>query len=439
MHILYYHLYFNTRDNTSGTRSYEFAKRLIKRGHKVTIVCGSRDGGLNLDGEYRKGIRRGTIEGICIIEIFLPIENYENFVKRGISFIRFGLRGIKVALTERFDLLFATSTPLTASIPGIVMKFFRRKPFVFEVRDLWPELPREMGVIKNPLVLWTMSFLEWLSYRKSDACIGLSPGIVEGITRRSGTTLPVTMIPNGCDLDVFNPGHRKDLSIDGIQPNDLVAVFTGAHGIANGLDAVLDAASCLKNLGRDDIKLVFIGKGTMKSKLIERARRENLQNCIFLDPVPKKQLNNITGSSDVGLMILANVPAFYYGTSPNKFFDYIASGLPVLNNYPGWLADIINKHNCGIAVEPEDPKAFAEALIYLADRPEEQETMGRNARRLAEKSFNRDMLALQFVHWLEESATRYYRSSNKYGIHSQAENISTKIESEVLSRRDGNQ
>jgi glycosyltransferase involved in cell wall biosynthesis len=438
MHILYYHLYFNTRDNTSGTRSYEFAKRLIKRGHKVTIVCGSRDGGLNLDGEYRKGIRRGTIEGICIIEIFLPIENYENFVKRGISFIRFGLRGIKVALTERFDLLFATSTPLTASIPGIVMKFFRRKPFVFEVRDLWPELPREMGVIKNPLVLWTMSFLEWLSYRKSDACIGLSPGIVEGITRRSGTTLPVTMIPNGCDLDVFNPGHRKDLSIDGIQPNDLVAVFTGAHGIANGLDAVLDAASCLKNLGRDDIKLVFIGKGTMKSKLIERARRENLQNCIFLDPVPKKQLNNITGSSDVGLMILANVPAFYYGTSPNKFFDYIASGLPVLNNYPGWLADMIREHDFGIVVEPDDPKAFGEALTYLADHPDERKRMGVNARSLAENRFNRDKLAGEFVQWLEDSVSRYYRGSAQYAAVSNGEHTHRKLKNEVVSKNGDN-
>jgi glycosyltransferase involved in cell wall biosynthesis len=430
MHILYYHLYFNTRENTSGTRSYEFAKRLIVRGHRVTIVCGSRDGRLKLEGEFINGIKRGKIDGIDIIEIYLPNFNYENFIKRAISFIRYGFRGIKVALRYDYDLLFATSTPLTASIPGIIMRFFRKKPFVFEVRDLWPELPKEMGVITNPIVLWSMSFLEWLSYRKANACIGLSPGIVKGIKSRSRKSLPVTMIPNGSDLDVFRPGSRTDLKINGVGTNDHTAVFTGAHGIANGLDAILDAASYLLSIGRDDIKLVLIGQGTMKSKLVERAKKENLTNCIFLDPVSKNQINMITGSADVGLMVLANVPAFYYGTSPNKFFDYIASGLPVLNNYPGWLADLIRENNCGVVVEPDNPQAFGDALVYLVDHPEERKEMGNNARRLAELQFQRDHLAEKFIAWLEGTASHYYHGSDKYNLILKAENVAQKVSKE---------
>jgi glycosyltransferase involved in cell wall biosynthesis len=410
MQILYYHLYFNTRHDTSGTRSYEMAQRLIQRGHSVTMVCGSRKGKLDFQGEVKGGYKYGKIDGINVVEIQIPLHNYGNFLLRGFAFLVYGIRGIKLALTLKYDLLFATSTPLTAGIPGIIMKMFRRKAFVFEVRDLWPELPKEMGVIRNPLVLGTMSILEWLTYRSADSCIGLSPGIVEGIRKRSRKSLPVTMIPNGCDLDVFKPGDRQDLRLDGINGSNFVAVFTGAHGIANGLDAVLDVAAYLKKINRVEIIFAFIGAGIKKMAIIERAKQENLDNCKFYDPIQKINLSKVTGSADVGLMILANVPAFYYGTSPNKFFDYIASGLPVLNNYPGWLADMIREYRCGVCVDPENPKAFADGLIWLAENPEERRIMGINARKLAETKFNRDVLAEDFIEWLKTTANDYYGS-----------------------------
>jgi len=173
--------------------------------------------------------------------------------------------------------------------------------------------------------------------------------------------------------------------------------------MANGLDAVLDAAKVLKERNEQKIKLLFIGDGRLKPQLIERAGKEQLDNCVFCDPMPKQELARITATADIGLMILANVPAFYYGTSPNKFFDYIASGLPVLNNYSGWLAEIISKNDCGIAVPPADPEAFAEALVTLRDRPDWRKRMGCNARTLAERDFNREKLADQFVDFIEET------------------------------------
>ncbi len=400
MKILYFHQHFKTPSTAGGTRSYELAQRLIQRGHSVTMVCGAF-ANFDLPPTERKGILRGDIDGIDVIQINLPYSNHDSIAKRAWTFLRFAWHSIGFALHEEYDLLFATTTPLTAGIPGIAMKLFRRKkPFVFEVRDLWPELPKALGM-KNPLLLGGMSILEWLSYNLADGCIGLSPGICEGIQKRCRHPKQIEMIPNGCDLEIFKPGQRKDLQLEAISPTDLVAIFTGAHGIANGLDAVLDVAAELQKRERNNIRLLFIGDGKLKPQLMLRAKDEGLTNCLFLEPMPKKQLNQLVASVDVGLMILADVPAFYYGTSPNKFFDYISSGLPVLNNYPGWLADMINEHKCGLAVAPRDPVAFADALETLAVDPTKRAEMGRNARVLAETAFNRDKLGNQFVDFLE--------------------------------------
>ena len=378
------------------------AQRLIARGHQVTMVCGNgkmaRSG---LEGSQRDGFRRGPVDGIDVIELDIPYSNYDGLLKRSWLFALFALRSIKLALTLDYDLLFATSTPLTAGIPGIVMKLFRNKPFVFEVRDLWPELPREMGVIRNPLVLAAMGVLEWLSYHSADACIGLSPGIVKGIMRRGIPADKVAMVPNGCDLELFDPKRTEVLCAKGAGKDDFVAVFTGAHGMANGLDAILDAAAELKKKCRNDIKLVFIGDGKLKPALVKRAEAEGLDNCLFMDPVPKTELTAYLKGADAGLMTLANVPAFYYGTSPNKFFDYIAMGMPVINNYPGWLAEMITEHECGLAVPPDNPQAFAAAIEKMADDRTMATQAGINARTLAELRFDRTDLGNQLVDRLE--------------------------------------
>jgi glycosyltransferase involved in cell wall biosynthesis len=381
------------------------AQRLLARGHEVTMVCGSGQmASSGLTGEPVEGVRRGNVDGINVIELWLPYSNYDSYLKRSLIFLRYAWRSVKLALRMDYDLLFATSTPLTAGIPGIVMKVFRKKPFVFEVRDLWPELPREMGVITNPIILKAMSMLEWLSYHSADMCIGLSPGIVQGITQRGIPSSRVTMVPNGCDLELFMPcGSKGVRNISGIDKDDFIAIFCGAHGIANGLDSVLDAAKVLKEQKEHNIKLLFVGDGKLKPKLMERARKEGLDNCIFCNPVPKGELAKITAACDIGLMILANVPAFYYGTSPNKFFDYISSGLPVLNNYPGWLSEMIDSSDCGIAIPPEDSKAFAEALVTMRDDPARRFRMGNNARAFAESDFKREKLADQFVFFLENT------------------------------------
>ncbi len=397
MHILYYHQHFTTPAGSGGTRSYEMAKSLIERGHKITMICGScSSSNTGIQGEQAGGIKRGYVDGIYVIELNLPYSNNDSFLKRTWTFLQFAVQGSIFALTYDYDLLFATSTPLTAGIPGIIGHLLRRKPFIFEVRDLWPELPREMGIITNPIILKVMDILEWFSYHSAKGCIGLSPGIVDGIRRRGIASKNVILIPNGCDLKLFKAKENRH------KKKEFKAIFTGAHGIANGLDAVLNAAGELKKRNRGDIKLFFIGDGKLKPALKERAVLEELDNCLFLNPIPKNKMPDLLQHVDVGMMILANVPAFYYGTSPNKFFDYISASLPVLINYPGWIADLLIKFRCGVVVPPENPQAFADALEYLADHPDEAAEMGRNGHKLACKLFDRRKLADEFVNWIEE-------------------------------------
>ena len=400
MKVIYFHQHFSTPKGSAGIRSYEMARRLLARGHQVTMVCGSYGGGeTGLSQPFVGGRRRGTVDGIDIIEFDLAYSNADGFVKRGLTFVKFAMRSIGLAFTEQYDVLFATTTPLTAGIPGIFARWLRGKPFVFEVRDLWPELPRAMGVIRNPLVLGAMSVLEWASYRSAHRLVGLSPGIVEGVAHRSVPRERIASVPNGCDLGIF-AGEVQPWRPAEVHATDLMAVFAGTHGMANGLDAVLNAAAELKRRGRDDIKLVLIGQGKLKAGLQERAAREQLDNVVFQDPVNKAKLAGLMAATDLGLQILANVPAFYYGTSPNKFFDYIAAGLPALNNYPGWLAEMINEHRCGFAVPPDNPVAFADALEQAAADRDALKDMGKRSRALAESQFDRIKLADRWVDWV---------------------------------------
>lgn len=401
MHILYFHQHFSTPKGATGIRSYEMARRLVHHGHEVTMVCGSYGAGkTGLDGPFVKGRRTGVVSGIRVVEFDLSYTNGTGFARRAWLFVKFALGGVGLALTGDYDRVFATTTPLTAGIPGIFARWLRGKPFIFEVRDLWPELPREMGVIRNPVVLGLMSVLEWASYRSAHLCIGLSPGIVDGIARRDVRGDRIALVPNGCDLDIFAGANAQPWRPAGVAAADLMAVFTGTHGMANGLEAVLDAAAVLKARGRADIKLALVGDGLLKPGLVERARRDGLDNVIFHDPVDKVRLSGLMASADLGLQCLANVPAFYYGTSPNKFFDYIAAGLPVLNNYPGWLAGMIAEHDCGFAVAPDDPAAFADALERAADDRPALRRMGGNGARLARERFDRSRLADEWTAWV---------------------------------------
>ena len=401
MHILYFHQHFSTPSGATGIRSYEMAKKLLMRGHKVTMVCGSYNSAkTGLTSAFKNGMRQGQVDGIHVVEFELAYSNKDSFVKRFTTFIKFALRSMSYALTSDYDMVFATSTPLTAALPGMVGRWLRRKPFVFEVRDLWPELPREMGVITNPISLALMGFLEWSAYKSAHGLIGLSPGIRDGILRLGVPPEQVTVIPNGCDIPLF--AEKSAWEPEMVQPEDFMAVYTGTHGIANGLQVLVDAAKVLQDRHCSVIKFVLVGEGKLKEQLKAQAAAYNLRNIIFIDAVDKARISQLLCRADIGLQILADIPAFYFGTSPNKFFDYIASGLPVMINYPGWLAGKIEQYECGTVVDANNPTAIADCLINLERNRALLINMQHRALKLAKTEFDRDQLSNQFVDWLEQ-------------------------------------
>lgn len=370
----------------------------------MTMVCGSYEqGNTGLSTSFEKGRRRGAVDGIDVIEFELNYGNHMGFVQRLRVFVKFAVGSVGVALREPADVVFATTTPLTAGIPGIFARWLKRKPFVFEVRDLWPELPKAMGAITNPMLLWLMSLLERTSYRSANRLLGLSPGIVKGIAAQGVDSSRIAMVPNGCDMDLFSTPKTAWRPV-GVSNDQLLAIFTGTHGNANGLDAVLNAAGVLKERGREDIKIALVGQGREKSELKTSAEGRGLDNVLFLDPVPKIEISGLLAGADIGLQILRNVPAFYHGTSPNKFFDYISAGLPVLNNYPGWLAGLIEGADCGFTVPPDDPAAFADALIAAASDRDALRLKGLNAQNLAKTQFTRVKLSSEWVEWVTGAA-----------------------------------
>ena len=430
MKILYFHFYYSTTQGSTGTRSYHMAKALAARGHEVTIACSSwSQSDTGLKGEVVDGMRKGRVEDFDVIEFVIPYDQSFGPLKRLQAWLKFARATVKLAKRNDYDLLFATSTPLTVAIPGIFTKRSRgKRPFVLEIRDLWPELPKALGY-RNPIGLAGMQWLEKAAYRAADAGVGLAPGIVDGMVRGGMDRSKVAMIPNGCDLETFSPfpsqgkeceaepnwdgvkrlasesphlspADRADPPLEGEEGTVFTVIFTGAHGRANGLSAILDAAALLKD-SEPGIQFVFIGKGGEKQQLVERAQQQGLTNCTFHDPIAKAELAKIVAQADVGLMCLANVPGFYYGTSPNKFFDYLASGLPILVNYPGWMAEMVAEHDLGRAVPPDDPEALADALVAMRSDPERLRQNGQNARALGEREFDWNLLGNRMADHLE--------------------------------------
>lgn len=405
MKIIYLHQHFNTPSGAGGLRSYRFAQALVERGHQVKMICGSfRGGSSGLHGPFIKGRREGIVDGIEVVEMAIDYSNKLSFLQRTIQFLRFSLRSTLEVLRDPGDIVFASSTPLTAAIPGIAARWIRQARFIFEVRDLWPELPREMGVITNPAILGLMSALEWTSYNSAYACIGLSPGIEKGILRRRRNKQHVEMLPNGCDLEIFHAEGIVPARPAKVPSEKILAIYAGTIGLANGVDAAVDAAEELVRRGDDRIHFLLIGDGNKRPDIERRIAASKLTNITLHDPVPKTEVANYLAGADIGLMMLDDIPAFYYGTSPNKFFDYMASGLPVIVNHPGWVADIINEHGTGIAIPPRDAAAFADALVRMADDAEFRNACRENGRRLASGRFGWPHIQKDFIEIIENTA-----------------------------------
>lgn len=396
MRILYLHQHFSTPGGATATRSFAMARALAARGHALTLACGSYEGAeTGLAGPFRRGRREGSVDAFRVVEFAIPCGNSQGLRARAGAFLRYAARAAGLALAGRFDLMLASSTPLSVALPALLARRLRALPFVFEIRDPWPELPRAMG-LGSPGLWWAMDRLADAACRQARAVVALSEGMAE--TARARGARRVAVLPNGCDLALFGP-HVRPWRPPGLPEDAVLAVYAGAHGPANGLDQLVEAAARLRDRR---LHLLLVGDGAEKPRL--RVAAAGLRNLHLLDPLPKPRLAALLAGAQIGLQCLAPVPAFAEWTAPNKLMDYLAAGLPVVANCAGRAARLLEDGPCGLAVPPGDAAALAAALDALAADPGRRAALGRAARRQAEQRWDRRLLADRFCDVIEAAA-----------------------------------
>jgi glycosyltransferase involved in cell wall biosynthesis len=401
--VLYFHQYFATRRRSTATRSYELARRLVDRGHRVTIVSrDTRSLEAGRDGRPPgRLVARERVDGIDVLFLNVPYANRYPTPVRLASFTAFTVAaGVAGALERKPDVVFASSTPLTIGIAGLATARLKRVPFVFEIRDLWPAVPVQLGALRNRPAVRSAEWLERRLYEGAERIVVLSEGAQQDLERRGVPSEKLALIPNAADLDVFRPGvvdegFRAQHGLEG----RFVALYAGAMGRANGLDQLVDAADRLRG---SRVAIVALGDGGERPRLEHRARELGLDNLLFLPPVAKEKLAGIVGAAEVTLTIFAPYPVLETN-SPNKFFDSLAAGKPVVVNLDGWLRRLVEENDAGVWVPGGDAEALAGSLAELAGDRGRVERMGRNARALAEREFSRDLMAERLARTLEEA------------------------------------
>ncbi|HEY6780990.1 MAG TPA: glycosyltransferase family 4 protein [Thermoleophilaceae bacterium] len=390
MRILYLHQFFITRAGVGGTRSYELARRFVAHGHRVRMVTAG-SGRERVDGIEVLGVRGGYADYVTATATSYP--------RRMLAFARFAAAACATALRgPRPDVIYATSPPLTMALPGLLAAIRWRAPLVFEVRDLWPEAPIQMGALRNPLLRRLARVLERLVYRRSSRLIALSPGIRDGILAAGVPISKLALVPNASDLELFSPTldattARMRL---GIAPDRFVVSYFGTMGEANDLTQVLAAARLLPA-----VTFVLQGDGKRRAELEASAPA----NVLFPGPAPDKaQVAELAAASNCCLTIFKDVPILATN-SPNKLFDTFAAGRPAIVNMDGWMRELVECHEAGLYARAGDPEDLARQIERLRDDPDLARRCGENARRLAEREFDRDLLAERALDVLTSAAT----------------------------------
>jgi glycosyltransferase involved in cell wall biosynthesis len=372
MRILYLHQFFITRAGVGGTRSYEFARRFAARGHAVRMVTAG-GASRNVDGIEVVGVPGGYADYVGATSLAYP--------RRMLAFAAFAVTATAAALRgPRPDAIYASSPPLTIALPALAAAARWRAPLVFEVRDLWPEAPIQMGALRNPLAQRLARALERFVYARSSRLIALSPGIQAALPPAK-----TTLVPNSADLDLFHPGPPP--------AGPFQVAYFGAMGEANDLRAVIDAAALVP-----DVPFVLMGDGKRRAEL----ERSAPPNVTFRNG-SKADVARLAAESSACLTLFKDVPVLATN-SPNKLFDTFAAGRAAVVNMDGWMRELVERNEAGVYVRAGDAADLAEKVAWLRDNPDEAERMGRNARALAERDFGRDQLAERALDVLEEAA-----------------------------------
>ncbi len=375
MHILLIHQAFAALDEPGGTRHHELARHLAARGHRITVIAspvsyltGSAPG-----GRIPWMTRENDGERITVLRAYTYPALHRSFIHRVFSFLSFMLSSLLIGFRVReVDLVWGTSPPIFQGATAWALARLKRTPLLFEVRDLWPAFAVAVGVLRQPALIWASEWLERFLYRQADQVMINSPGFQAHVLAQGAQS--VALIPNGADIAMFDPQadgtpFRQEHELE----NKFVALYAGAHGMSNDLDVLLAAADLLRN--RPEIVLVLLGAGKEKGRLMARAAALSLPNIHFLAPIPKTAMHQALAAADACIAILKPIP-LYATVYPNKVFDYMAAGRPVVLAIDGVIREVVEAAEAGIFVPPGDPGALAAALETLAADQTKRRTPG---------------------------------------------------------------
>ncbi|MEA3439446.1 MAG: glycosyltransferase family 4 protein [Chloroflexota bacterium] len=400
MHILLIHQAFAAINEPGGTRHHEMARYLASQGHRITIIASpvSYLTGLANDDPKKRGhiIQDGKI---TILRTYTYSALHRSFVHRVFSFLSFMISSFLAGLrVHDVDLVWGTSPPIFQGLTAWALARLKRVPFLFEVRDLWPAFAIGVGVLSNPELIRASLWLERFLYLHADLVVVNSPGFIEHVQSRGAKR--VELVPNGADPRMFDPDDDgEDFQRDHNLAGNFVAIYAGAHGMSNDLGMLLRAAEILQT--NPNIIVILLGDGKEKPALQQMASDINLTNVRFLPSVSKVGMSQVLAAADACIAILKPIP-LYKTVFPNKVFDYMAAGRPVVLAIDGVIREVVEQAEAGIFVPPGNATELSEAIKKLADDPGLARNFGANGRRCVEGNYDRAALTGRFAAIIEE-------------------------------------
>jgi colanic acid biosynthesis glycosyl transferase WcaI len=406
MRILYLSQYFPPEAGATQTRAYEMAKAWVNLGHHVTMIAEfpNHPAGIIPPSYNGKFVELSNLDGIEVIRVWVKASPVKNFKNRMLFYITFMINAVIAGLfftRGKYDMLYASSPPLFVGGAALLLRALKRIPMVFEVRDLWPESAVALGELTNQRAVSLATRLEEACYRKAIQVIVVTQGIYDRLIQRRVTASKLCIIPNGANTDLFafNPVGRERIRRQLGLEHKFIAMYAGIHGLAQGLETILDTARIL--VDHPDIHIILIGDGPRKAELLSLADAYNLPNLSLMPEKPREEIPDYLSAADVAIIPLKKADIFK-GALPSKIFDAWACERPVLLSIDGEAREVVERVNGGKFIPPEDPIAMANALIEFYKAPDKRQTMGKNGLIYTRQNHNRAALAEQLILHLEK-------------------------------------
>lgn len=378
MKILYLHQYFKTNRVAGGTRSYEFSKFLSEE-NEVVVVTGEE-------------IQDDDSLKFKVVSTKTKYSQKMNFFQRIYSFIHYLIKSIFLGNKEKdINIIFATSTPLTIGVPALILKKIKKARLIFEVRDVWPDIPIELGFIKNKIIIKFLKWLEMKIYKESNFIIVASEGMYENLVKKGVPSDKIAVIHNISNIYLYDNitqeesrNEKKKYFLE----KDFICIHPGTMGFVNGLDYILDVGKILQKKD-SEIKFLLVGEGKEKEKLKKRIIDEGIENIDIIDSVPKAQVVKLIKMSDLGIMITKK-SKILEDNSANKFFDFLAASLPIVINYGGWQKKVLEDNGVGYSCSADNPNDMAEKILMIKNSADIL-GMKQNSYKLAKEKYSREV------------------------------------------------